>query len=309
MATAVAEAEASVQSLRERHAQAAAKFWIRMRTLPKTHPLTSLRLKLHKRYASPMQNLASAMERLDTKRVEVIHEFALAPWEERVRVTYQTDQSEVPRSECTEEIIIATSSSQRKGKVGLGGVVRDASCDSADGVLASYSVTLGPSDEQNAYTAGLEAIATALRCVPLGLRDRVLTVVTSNRSALQVIGRPRQQSGQCTVRAIYGSVEFLAKRGCRVKFRWVPAKDVKFPLGPLAKRQAKRATRDECVAESATFQARSTTLRLLLNGLIRVRQIPEGVRNYSKQINKALLGKHTYKLYNKLKKKESKVLV
>ncbi|KJZ69133.1 hypothetical protein HIM_11480 [Hirsutella minnesotensis 3608] len=309
VATAVAEAEASVQSFRERHAQAAAKFWIRMRTLPKTHPLTSLRLKLHKRYASPMQKLASAMERLDTKRLETIDEFALAPWDERVQATYEADRVETMRPDDPEDITIATSSSQRKGKVGLGGVVRDASCDSADGVLASYSVTLGPSDEQNAYTAGLEAIATALRCVPLGLRDRDLTVVTSNRSALQVIGRPRQQSGQCTIRAIYGSVEFLAKRGCSVRFRWVPARDEEFTLGPLAKRQAKRATRDECVAEPATFQARSTTLRLLLNGLTRVRQIAEGVGKYSKRIDKALPGKHTRKLYDELTRKESEVLI
>ncbi|KJZ68124.1 hypothetical protein HIM_12485 [Hirsutella minnesotensis 3608] len=54
VATAVAEAEASVQSFRERHAQAAAKFWIRMRTLPNSHPLTSVRFKLHRRYASPV---------------------------------------------------------------------------------------------------------------------------------------------------------------------------------------------------------------------------------------------------------------
>ncbi|KAM4055630.1 reverse transcriptase (RNA-dependent DNA polymerase) [Hirsutella rhossiliensis] len=180
VATAVAEAEAGVQSFRERHAQAAAKFWIRMRTLPKTHPLTSLRLKLNRRYASPMQKLASAMGRLDTKRLEVIHEFALAPWDERVQATYEADRAEVLKSDDPEDITIATSSSQRKGKVGLGGVVRDASRDSADEVLASYSVTLGSSDEQNAYTAGLEAIAMAL----------------SNRSVLQVIGRPRQQSGE-----------------------------------------------------------------------------------------------------------------
>ncbi|KAM4068008.1 reverse transcriptase [Hirsutella rhossiliensis] len=166
VATAVAEAEAGVQSFRERHAQAAAKFWIRMRTLPKTHPMTSLRLKLNRRYASPMQKLASAMGRLDTKRLEVIHEFALAPWDERMQATYEADRAEVLKSDDPEDITIATSSSQRKGKVGLGGVVRDASRDSADEVLASYSVTLGSSDEQNAYTAGLEAIAMALRCVP-----------------------------------------------------------------------------------------------------------------------------------------------
>ncbi|XP_044720027.1 endonuclease-reverse transcriptase domain-containing protein [Hirsutella rhossiliensis] len=85
VATAVAEAEAGVQSVRERHTQAATKFWIRMRTLPKTHPLTSLRLKLNRRYASPMQKLASAMGRIDTKRLEVIHEFALAPWRTECR--------------------------------------------------------------------------------------------------------------------------------------------------------------------------------------------------------------------------------
>ncbi|KAM4064100.1 endonuclease-reverse transcriptase domain-containing protein [Hirsutella rhossiliensis] len=141
VATAVAEAEAGVQSVRERHTQAATKFWIRMRTLPKTHPLTSLRLKLNRRYASPMQKLASAMGRIDTKRLEVIHEFALAPWEDRVQVTDETDRVEVVKPDDSEGITIATSSSQRKGKVGLGGVVRDASRDSADGVLASYSAT------------------------------------------------------------------------------------------------------------------------------------------------------------------------
>jgi len=180
---------------------------------------------------------------------------------------------------------------------------------SADEVLASYSVTLGPSDEQNAYTAGLEAIAMALRCVPLGLHDRDLTIVTSNRSVLQVIRRPRQQSGQCTIREIYGAVEFLGRRGCRVRLRWVPAKNEKFTLGPLAKRQAKRATRDECSAEPATFQARSTTLRLLLNEHAGAGQIPERVGKYSKRIDKALPGKHTRKLYDELTRKESEVLV
>ncbi|KAM4061064.1 reverse transcriptase (RNA-dependent DNA polymerase) [Hirsutella rhossiliensis] len=141
VATAVAEAEASVQSFRERHAQAASRFWIRTQTLPRTHPLTSLKLKLNRRYASPMQKLASAMERLDTKRLETIHEFALAPWDDRVQVTYETNGEEVLKSDDPEDITIATSSSQRKGKVGLGGVVRDALLNSADEVLASYSVT------------------------------------------------------------------------------------------------------------------------------------------------------------------------
>ncbi len=141
------------------------------------------------------------------------------------------------------------------------------------GQLFRHSRTSG---DQNAYTARLEAIATALRCVPLGLRDRILIVMTSNRSILQVIARPRQQSRQCIIRAIYGSVKFLAK-SCKVRPRWVPAKNEEFTLGPLTKMQGKRATLDECVAEPVRLQTRSTTLRLLLNEVTRARRIPEGV--------------------------------
>ncbi|KAM4061929.1 reverse transcriptase (RNA-dependent DNA polymerase) [Hirsutella rhossiliensis] len=63
----------------------------------------------------------------EQERLEVIHEFALAPWDERVQATDETDRVEVLKSDDPEDITIATSSSQRKGKVGLGGVVRDAS--------------------------------------------------------------------------------------------------------------------------------------------------------------------------------------
>ncbi|KJZ70702.1 hypothetical protein HIM_09886 [Hirsutella minnesotensis 3608] len=292
VATAVAEAEASVQSFRERHAQAAARFWIRMQTLPGTHPLTSLRLKLNKRFASPMQKLAWKMGRHD-----------------RVPFTDGSDQVEVMKPDELKGIIIATSSSQRRGLVGMGGVVRDASRNGPSEVTASYSVTLGPSDEQNAYIAGLAAIAMALKCLPAGLHRRDLTIVTSNLSALQVIARPRQQSGQRKVREIYECVEALRKRGYGVALRWVPAQEEDFSMGPLAKAAAKRATRDECVAGPAAFQARSTTLRLLLDEQRHFAAIPERVGKWYRKIDKALPGKHTRKLYDGMEKKEASVLV
>ncbi|KJZ68825.1 hypothetical protein HIM_11785 [Hirsutella minnesotensis 3608] len=288
VATAVAEAEAGVQSFRERHAQAATRFWIRMRTLPKTHPLTSLGLKVNKRYASPMQKLASAMGGLDTKRLEVIHEFALAPWIDRLHVAQERDQVEL-------------------GLVGMGGVVRDASHNSPGEALASYSATVGPSDEQNAYTAGLAVIAMTLQCLPADLRRGGMTIVTSNLSVLQVIARPRQQSGQRTTREIYECVETLRRRGCSVALRWVPAHE-DFTMSPLAKAAAKRATRDECVAEPAAFIARSTTLRLLLNGQRQINEIPERVGKWSGKNDKALPVRHNRKLYNELTKKEARVL-
>ena len=63
-------------------------------------------------------------------------------------------------------VLTATSASARNGIVGIGGVVRNVGSGGADNVLAKYFVTLGPRDEQNAYTAELEAIAMVLRCMP-----------------------------------------------------------------------------------------------------------------------------------------------
>ncbi|KAM4056517.1 endonuclease-reverse transcriptase domain-containing protein [Hirsutella rhossiliensis] len=133
---------------------------------------------------------------VEQERLEVIHEFALAPWIDRLHVAQERDQVELVKPDELDGIIIATSSSQRKGLVGMGGVVRDASHNSPGEALASYSATVGPSDEQNAYTAGLAAIAMTLQCLPAGLRRGGMTIVTSNLSVLQVIARPRQQSGQ-----------------------------------------------------------------------------------------------------------------
>jgi ribosomal protein S11 len=156
-----------------------------------------------------MQKIATGMAKTNTERLETIHEYTIPPWSDRIPVVGEhfgyvvTDKG--PND--VEGISIVTASSQKDDKVGMGGVVRDTTINSAGEVLASYSVTIGTRDEQNPYTAELAAIAMALKCMPSGLRRRDLTVITSNQSALQVIRRPRQQSGQCTIRQIYERTE------------------------------------------------------------------------------------------------------
>jgi hypothetical protein len=61
----VAVAEASIQTIGERHAQAGARLYINIRTLLRTHPLATLR------YISPMKRLTlaqdeSAMEQMSS---------------------------------------------------------------------------------------------------------------------------------------------------------------------------------------------------------------------------------------------------
>jgi hypothetical protein len=207
------------------------------------------------------------------------------------------------------QVLIAASASARNGIVGMGGVVRNTASGGADGVVARYSVTLGPRDEQNAYTAELEAIAVVLRCMPDGLRHRDVIIATRNRSALQAIAKPQQQSAQGTIREIYRHARRLEKGGNTIKMRWVSSTNESFTLGVKAKAEARKATDSGCRATKPPYQARSTRLRVLLAQRRQHMVLPESVGGYSKRLDKALPGKHTRTLYDALKRRESDILV
>jgi ribonuclease HI len=269
----------------------------------------ALRNKASKRFLSPMQTIASWVTTASMDRMEIIREFALPPWTSRVPVLGKDDFAEAAKAPSeVEGIIIATSSSVKNGMVGMGGVVHDTTINGSGRVLASYSVTLGSRDEQNSYTAELAAVAMALRCMPHQIPFRDVTVISSNLSVVAVIRRPRQQSGQCTVREMYDQIKRLQRRGCSVRLMWVPAKGADFALGAMAKAAAQRATKIDCIVETPSYQAKSTTLRLALAQRQPRGRLPESVGKYSKCIDTALPGKHTRALYDALKRKESDVL-
>ena len=145
--------------------------------------------------------------------------------------------------------------------------------------------------------------------MPAGLHRRDLTVMTSNRSALQVIRRPRQQSGQCTIRQIYERTQYLQRRGCSVSLMWVPAENEDFTLKALAKAAAKRAAMCGETPDERPYQARSTKLRLAKVAQQQLGELPEGVGKYSKRVDAALPGRHTRALYDQLERRESDILV
>jgi hypothetical protein len=318
VSVAVAEAEASITPAGERHAQAGTRFYVNMQTLPKTHPLATLRVRETRSYLSPLTKLALVHDGV-IERMETIEPYALPPWQRHMVVEYDSDKEvaadagtsdDVTEASSMRQVLIATSASARNGIVGMGGVVRNTAGGGAhDGIIAKYSITFGPRDEQNAYTTELEAVAVVLRCMPDGLRHREVIIATRNRSALQAIAKPRQQSGQGAIREIYRHARRLKKGGNTIKMRWVSSTNESFTLGVKAKAEARKATDSGCRATKPPYQARSTRLRVLLAQRRQHMILPESVGGYSKRLDKALPGKHTRTLYNALKRRESDILV
>jgi hypothetical protein len=188
VAVAVAEAEASIRTVRERHADRAVKLWVGLHTLPATNPLSRLRTMVCRRFTSPLQKIAQAYETVPVDGVEIIQEYAISLWEQRIPAVIDPDSAKaVEEANCTSGICIATSSSERRGMVGMGGAIHDSYGQMPSRLPVTFAVTLGPRSEQNPYVAELEAIAMAIRGLPLYLVGRKITIFTSNQAAIQVI--------------------------------------------------------------------------------------------------------------------------
>jgi hypothetical protein len=124
VATHIAEAEASLRTVEERHAIKATGLWVNFRTLPETNPLTKISTKSRKRFISPMQKIASTHQDAAIDRLEHIEPFALEPWIPRLQATIDTDTARaLSRARQIVGIRITTSSSARNRIVGYGGAI------------------------------------------------------------------------------------------------------------------------------------------------------------------------------------------
>ncbi|KAF5973447.1 reverse transcriptase [Fusarium coicis] len=218
VATAVAEAEASIQTVCERHAQASIRTYVNIKTLPKTHPLAALMVSTSRRYMSPLKKLTLAHEGSGMERMETIEAYA--------RRASGYGRYRGPK--------IAWPNSQ----------------DSRQ--------TLGSRDDQNQYTTGLEAIAMELRCMPDGLQYQELTALSGSQSSLKAIVRPRQQSGEATIGQIYEHVERLrTEKGKQQsqddEMMWVPSRADGLSMNLEAKRQGQEGYESRMRAAIATI--------------------------------------------------------
>ena len=257
VATAIAEAEASIRTVGERHTERTIKLWVSLRTLPKTNPLSRLGTRVFQRFTSPLQKIGHAHRHIPTDKMEIIQPYVVTPWEDRIPATIGRDvENAMGVANSTHGIRIATSSSERRGMVGMGGVIHDTIGNMPSGEPITYSITIGTRTEQNPYTAELAAIAMVIRCLPPSLIGRQVTIFTSSQAALLAISQPRHQSGQVSIGQVYDAVRTLRKGGNQVLISWVPAKG-EFELSKKAKTAAQQATEQGRLPREQPYQAKS----------------------------------------------------
>jgi hypothetical protein len=113
--------------------------------------------------------------------MEIIRPYVITPWEERLVAKIDPEKA-IDTAKATQGVCIATSSSGRKGIVGIGGAIYDTLGIVTRREPIMYAVTLGARTEQNPYIAELAAMA--MRCLPHHLVGRQITIFTSNLGAL-----------------------------------------------------------------------------------------------------------------------------
>jgi hypothetical protein len=220
------------------------------------------------------------------------------------------NETSQPRSfEDRKAVVVATSSSSKGGRIGAGGAIQDTTITDAPGgvdSITSYSVTLGPKEKFNTYIGELTAISIAIQTLARHAQRRIVLIVSSNLSALQVIKSPKHQSGQHILQEIYQAVGKLRAAGNQISAIWRPSQE-ETALKIRAKSAAKLGTKEDGV-EIGKASAKSTVLRIALQEATKKQGLPKGVGEYTAEIDKALPGKHVKQLYDNLKRSEASIL-
>jgi hypothetical protein len=83
--TAVAELEANLPTIEERHLRKALRMWVDLHSVPDAHPLAPLiRRRGYKRFVSPMQRIAESAHGAPVEELEVTRPYVSALWDARL---------------------------------------------------------------------------------------------------------------------------------------------------------------------------------------------------------------------------------
>jgi hypothetical protein len=166
--TAVAELEANLPTIAERHTRKALRMWIDLHSMPETHPLALLiRRRGYKRFASLMQRIAESAHGAPVEELEATRPYVSAPWDARLDIVESVDDGiqAAAQAQETQGIRVATSASARNQLVGIGGAIEGIDWIRSDNERHDYDRTVGTNTQLDAYTAALASIEVGLGMV------------------------------------------------------------------------------------------------------------------------------------------------
>jgi hypothetical protein len=317
--TAVAEAEASLPTIEERHSRKALRMWVDLHSTPSTHPLAQMiRRRACKRYTSPLQKIAESACGTPMDEVEATQPYISAPWDARLDIAESVDNGE-QAARCAQDIQgirVATSASARNRLVGIGGAIDGIDWIRNNSERCEYDKTIGTNAQSDAYTAALASIEVGLGLVVSAVYDNTLSarvrgqvthVFTNNRTVLVTLRNGTRRSGQWIISGILKHVRRLKESHNRVVFTWAPVSPI-FELGQKAKRLAQRSTDEGRVIRDRPRLTRSMVQRTQERLRRATEQVPATVGASVRRIDAAWPGNHTRRMYDDLSKRQASIL-
>jgi hypothetical protein len=309
----VAEAEAALTPVVDRWAEQRRRFWIDLHTLPAVHPLWRVMRASEndqRRFVSPMQRTAKDHHQMGIGDIERIEAFCVSPWRARANVrVLGADQAKALANRADPERSVFVGASSRHGKIGVGIAYLGPQAH------RMISRTLGSIDSLNLHHGELIALYEACRIVNQRWPDHdtdpriPVKIFCSSRAALQVLARPAMQGGQSMVQKTYRLLDhFTTAWKPRVVFHWMPNQcDARG--SELAHDLAQRATHPERQIPTCT-KLKPAAMRkpeVLPNERRSRFEARQGGR-YTKLLDRALPGRHTRRLYDRLRRDEAQIL-
>lgn len=317
--TTVAEVEAGLPTIEERHSRKALRLWIDLHSVPDAHPLAQLvRRRSYKRFTSPMQKIAQAAQGAPVNELDVTRPYISAPWEARPEIGDSVDDGvqAAARAYKTQDICVATSVSARNQLVGIGGACEGIDWTHGGNEQFKYDRTMGSSTRIDAFTAALASIETGLNMV-VGVvyagamspraSCRTIHVFTNNRTALTAIQTLGRGSGQSIVGKILKHVRYLEGFGNHVIFAWAPVNPI-FELGQQAKQLAQQSTEEGRVVQEKIRLSKKTVQKAQESVRRAASKAQTTVGQSVRNIDAAWPGGHTRRMYDNLSKRQASIL-
>lgn len=265
-------------------------------------------MKLTKQFCSPMAKGVAELnlEPQALKDIEEIQGHCLPPECPRVKVEIENNREKAIQA--AQEVIgikVAVDCSCRNSLIGVG-------VNYGRGM--NRHLTVGVNQKLNIYFGELYAIQWAVetlsRTMSIGFSSSVhVTILSDSQAALKAIRSPVRQGGQWLLEKIMLDVNRLKDQtGHTISMRWVPG-HAKVDENEEANLAARAATEKGKLPERTLPVLKSMVVKETVAKLCQGEQrLAPGVGEYTQRLDRALPGKHTRKLYDRLSRSQAAIL-